>query len=71
MNKNLLFDQTTVKNSLKLLSVLSRRDNLAIFMNAAAEKGLNADLTTPQQTRYRKENILYQIETTHNCRPCK
>jgi len=48
MSKNLLFDQTTVKNSLKLLSVLSRRDNLTIFMSMAAEKGLSANLTAPQ-----------------------
>jgi predicted transcriptional regulator len=49
MIKNLLFDQATVKNSLELLSVLSRRDNLTIFMNAADEKGLSADLSTHQQ----------------------
>jgi predicted transcriptional regulator len=48
MNKNLLFDQITVKDTQKLLSILSRRDNLSIFMGAAAEKGLNADLSTPQ-----------------------
>ncbi|HEY7108620.1 MAG TPA: hypothetical protein VH415_04250 [Nitrososphaeraceae archaeon] len=48
MNKNLVFDQATVKNSQKLLSVLSRRDNLTIFMGAANENGLSADLSTPQ-----------------------
>ena len=48
MNKNLFFDQITVKDTQKLMSVLSRRDNLSIFMGAAAEKGLNADLSTPQ-----------------------
>ena len=67
MNKNLVFDQTTVKNSLKLLSVLSRNDNLAIFMNAAAEKGLNADLTTPQQLGIAKKTYytrLKQLITT-------
>ena len=48
MNKNLLFDQATVKNSLELLSVLSRRDNLTIFMSAADDKGINADLSTHQ-----------------------
>ena len=48
MIKNLLFDQATVKNSLELLSVLSRRDNLTIFMSAADDKGINADLSTHQ-----------------------
>ena len=48
MINNILFDQTTVKNSLELLSVLSRRDNLTIFMSAAENKGLNADLSTHQ-----------------------
>ena len=48
MIKNLLFDPTTVKNSLELLSVLSRRDNLTIFMSAADDKGINADLSTHQ-----------------------
>ena len=48
MIKNLLFDQATVKNSLELLSVLSRRDNLTIFMSAADDKGINADLFTHQ-----------------------
>ena len=48
MIKNLLFDQPTVKNSLELLSVLSRRDNLTIFMSAADDKGINADLSTHQ-----------------------
>ena len=62
MNKNLLFDQTTVKNSLKLLSVLSRRDNLAIFMSAAAEKGLNADLTTPQQLGIAKKTYYTRLK---------
>jgi predicted transcriptional regulator len=49
MSKNLVFDQSTVKNSLELLSVLSRRDNMAIFMSAAGERGLNADLSSPKQ----------------------
>ena len=62
MNKNLLFDQTTVKNSLKLLSVLSRRDNLAIFMSAAAEKGLNADLSTPQQLGIAKKTYYTRLK---------
>ena len=62
MNKNLLFDQTTVKNSLELLSVLSRRDNLAIFMSAAAEKGLNADLTTPQQLGIAKKTYYTRLK---------
>ena len=62
MNKNLLFDQTTVKNSLKLLSVLSRRDNLAIFMSATAEKGLNADLTTPQQLGIAKKTYYTRLK---------
>jgi predicted transcriptional regulator len=62
MNKNLLFDQTTVKNSLKLLSVLSRRDNLAIFMSAAAETGLNADLTTPQQLGIAKKTYYTRLK---------
>ena len=62
MNKNLLFDQTTVKNSLKLLSVLSRRDNLAIFMSAVAEKGLNADLTTPQQLGIAKKTYYTRLK---------
>lgn len=48
MIKNLLFDPTTVKNSLELLSVLSRRDNLTIFMSAADDKGINADFSTHQ-----------------------
>ncbi|MGC2428198.1 MAG: hypothetical protein WA421_14260 [Nitrososphaeraceae archaeon] len=48
MINNLLFDQATVKNSLELLSVLSRRDNLTIFMSAADDKGINADLSTHQ-----------------------
>jgi predicted transcriptional regulator len=48
MINNILFDQVTVKNSRELLSVLSRRDNLTIFMSAADEKGLNADLSTHQ-----------------------
>src|SRR5689334_3222898 len=62
MNKNLHFDQTTVKNSLKLLSVLSRRDNLAIFMSAAAEKGLNADLTAPEQLGIPKKTYYTRLK---------
>lgn len=62
MNKNLIFDQTTVKNSLKLQSVLSRKDNLAIFMNAATEKGLNADLTTPQQLGIAKKTYYTRLK---------
>jgi predicted transcriptional regulator len=49
MNKKLVFDQPTVKYSLELLSVLSRRDNMAIFMSAANERGLSADLSSPKQ----------------------
>ncbi len=62
MNKNLIFDQTTVKNSLKLQSVLSRKDNLAIFMNAAIEKGLNADLSTPQQLGIAKKTYYTRLK---------
>jgi len=62
MNKNLHFDQTTVKNSLKLLSVLSRRDNLAIFMSAAAENGLSADLTAPQQLGIPKKTYYTRLK---------
>ncbi|HEY7079767.1 MAG TPA: hypothetical protein VH500_08705 [Nitrososphaeraceae archaeon] len=62
MNKNLIFDQTTVKNSLRLQSVLSRKDNLSIFMNAATEKGLNADLTTPQQLGIAKKTYYTRLK---------
>ncbi len=62
MNKNLIFDQTTVKNSLKLLSVLSRNDNLTIFMSAALNKGLNADLTTPQQLGIAKKTYYTRLK---------
>jgi predicted transcriptional regulator len=48
MNANLEFDQLTVKNSLKILSILSKKDNLAIFINTANEMGLIADLSTPE-----------------------
>lgn len=62
MNKNLIFDQATVKNSLKLLSVLSRNDNLTIFMSAASNKGLNADLTTPQQLGIAKKTYYTRLK---------
>jgi sugar-specific transcriptional regulator TrmB len=62
MNKNLLFDQTTVKNSLELLSVLSRRDNLAIFMSASAEKGLNADLSTSEHLGIAKKTYYTRLK---------
>jgi hypothetical protein len=62
MHKNLIFDQTTVKNSLKLLSVLSRNDNLTIFMSAASNKGLNADLTTPQQLGIAKKTYYTRLK---------
>ena len=62
MTKNLLFDQTTVKNSLELLSVLSRRDNLAIFMSASAEKGLNADLSTSEHLGIAKKTYYTRLK---------
>jgi len=62
MNKNLLFDQATVKNSQKLLSVLSRKDNLAIFMGAADGKGLNADLSTPHLLGIAKKTYYIRLK---------
>jgi predicted transcriptional regulator len=47
MSINLDFDQTTVKKSLKLLSILSKKDNMTIFFRAADRTGLNADSSTP------------------------
>ena len=60
-NTNLLFDQATVENSLELLSVLSRRDNLTIFMSAADDKGLNADLSTPQHLGIAKKTYYSRL----------
>lgn len=62
MNKNLAFDQQTEKNSLKLLSVLSRRDNMAIFISAAVTQGLNADLSTPQHLGIGKKTYYMRLK---------
>jgi predicted transcriptional regulator len=66
MNKYLLIDQTTINNILKLLSVLSRRDNLAIFMSAAAGEGLNADLNTPPQLGIAKKTYYTRLKQLIN-----
>jgi hypothetical protein len=47
MDKNALIDPTLVKNSAKLLYILSRRDNLNIFM-LANSRGLEAKSSTLQ-----------------------
>ena len=62
MNKNLLLDQATVKNSLKLHSVLSRRDNLAIFMSAAESHGLDAHLSSAQKLGIAKKTYYTRLK---------
>src|SRR5919202_1687265 len=49
MDKNALIDPTLVKNSAKLLYILSRQDNLNIFM-LANNRGLEAKSSTLQHT---------------------
>ena len=47
MGTNVLVDPTLVKNSVKLLSILSRQDNLNIFMSASSySHGLEANSST-------------------------
>jgi predicted transcriptional regulator len=62
MSKNLASDQQTEKNSLKLLSILSRRDNMTIFMSAADKQGLNADLSTPQHLGIGKKTYYMRLK---------
>ena len=62
MNKDLVFDQQTEKNSLKLLSVLSRKDNMTIFVSAADTQGLNADLSTPQHLGIGKKTYYTRLK---------
>ena len=62
MITNLVFDQQTEKNSLKLLSVLSRKDNMAIFVSAADTQGLNADLSTPQRLGIGKKTYYIRLK---------
>jgi hypothetical protein len=52
MATNVLVDPTSVKNSAKLLSILSRQDNLNIFMYAGSNScGLEAKSSTLQKVR--------------------
>jgi hypothetical protein len=52
MGTNVLVDPTLVKNSVKLLSILSRQDNLNIFMSASSNSlGLEAKSSTFQKLR--------------------
>jgi hypothetical protein len=50
MGTNVLVDPTLVKNSVNLLSILSRQDNLNIFMSASSSNnGLEANSSTLQR----------------------
>ena len=60
MAKNIMVNQESVRSSAKLLSTLSKRDSLSIFM--ASSHGLRAESDTPHMLRSNKEDVLYEIK---------